>query len=447
MCAGDGEAMMTEEQTAAFEAMKAGKNVFLTGEAGTGKSFVLERYIEWCNEEGKQILAMAPTGIAALNLPGGTTIHRTLGIAPTFCDPNEPVGLPRKVLRQAETIIIDEISMCRIDLFERVVRMIVAAQASSGTKQVILVGDFFQLPPVVTNRDLEAMMAFYPGNPEGYCFKSNFWRGLALEPHVLTVVQRTAEADYLAALNAARRGDASCVEFFNKRAVSKREKAPDDALWLCVRNATADKINESRLNALKGKKTLFKATSKGTLGNGDKPTSDELALKAGARVMAVVNDRSADRKYLNGSMGKVLSIEKDGVVVRFDNGNVVLVEPFTWKMEKAVVVDKEDEETGEMVKRISLETVGSFSQIPLRLAWAMTIHKAQGQTLTCPVAVETNVFASGQLYVGISRSTRSDDLTIYPKMDARELHVRRDVQEFYDGIAGGAYALDAASLS
>lgn len=437
--------VLTDEQEAALEAMCSGRNVFLTGEAGTGKSLVLERFIKQCRKERREVLAMAPTGIAALNLPGGTTIHRTLGIPPTFCDPNEPLGLPRKVLRQAEVIVIDEISMCRIDLFERVVRMILSAQSSSGTKQVILVGDFFQLPPVVTNRDLEAMMAFYPGNPEGYCFKSNFWNGLALEPHVLTKVQRTAERDYLRALNAARRGDASCVEYFNARAVARREKAPEEALWLCVRNATADRINEERLGRLPGRERVFKAAVSGTIGGGDKPTNDELSLKVGARVMSVLNDPSAKRRYLNGSLGTVVGFEDDEVQVLFDEADEpVAIGAHKWQVNKAVVGEQDDPETGERVKRISLEEVGSFRQVPLRLAWAMTIHKAQGQTITGPVAVETHVFAAGQLYVGISRSTRIEDLTIYPKMEAREVHARRDVLEFYDRIsAEGAYGLEA----
>ncbi|MBQ9005507.1 MAG: AAA family ATPase [Atopobiaceae bacterium] len=149
----------TEDQRRAYQALVDGKNVFLTGEAGTGKSYVLEAFISHCEREHKQILAMAPTGIAALNLTKGTTIHRTLGIPANFCDPNAAIGLPHKVLQRAEVIIIDEISMCRIDLFERVIRMIVAAQAATGTKQVVLVGDFFQLSPVVTQRDLEAVKA------------------------------------------------------------------------------------------------------------------------------------------------------------------------------------------------------------------------------------------------------------------------------------------------
>ena len=432
-------ASFTDDQRLAYQALVDGRNVFLTGEAGTGKSFVLEAFIEHCKRERRQILAMAPTGIAALNLTNGTTIHRTLGIPANFCDPNAPIGLPRKVLQRAEVIIIDEISMCRIDLFERVVRMIVAAQSATGTKQVVLVGDFFQLSPVVTQRDLEAMMAFYPGNPDGYCFKSNFWKGLNLEAHVLRTVHRTVEEEYVAALNLARNGDPSCIPFFNRRAVNDRSKVPADALWLCTRNANADNINAARLANLPGSPAIFVAKKDGNLGKGDAPTSDELPLKVGARVMSVLNDK--DGRFLNGTLGTVVDVGRDGVEVVFDGSfQRVEVGPHTWKVEKAVVVDDKDE-NGDKINRIMLDEVGSFTQLPLRLAWAVTIHKAQGQTIMGPVAVESHAFTCGQLYVGLSRSVRAEDITVYPKIEPRYLKARREIQEFYDEISEGRYEL------
>lgn len=437
----------TEDQRRAYRSLVDGHNVFLTGEAGTGKSYVLEEFIKHCRRDRKQVLVMAPTGIAALNLPGGTTIHRTLNIPASFCDPNEPLGLPLKVLMRAEVIIIDEISMCRIDLFERVVRMVIAAQSSSGTKQIVLVGDFFQLPPVVTPRDLEAMVACYPGNPDGYCFKSNFWKGLALEPHVLSTVHRTVEPAYIEALNQARTGDSTCATFFNRCAVTSREKAPQRALWLCTHNTHADNINARRLGALPGQSYVFKAVMSGKLGKGDMPTAEALPLKVGARVMAVKNHSQG--LYLNGSLGTVVSIDpkKASVGVLFDDAcGVITVEPNKWQVDKAVVVDSKDED-GNRLSRIKLEEVGSFRQLPLRLAWAVTIHKAQGQTIEGPVAVETHAFTSGQLYVGLSRSVRSENLTLYPRIEPRYLHARRDVIRFYDEISQGHYELQPSTAT
>ena len=160
----------TPEQAEALSALRDGRNVFLSGNAGTGKSYVLNAFISDLKARNVDFLALAPTGIAALNLTDGSTIHRTLKIAPGVCAPDGPKG-SRKVLDAAKVIIIDEISMCRIDLFDHVMGMISQSMTRNGAKQVVLVGDFFQLPPVVTERDSALLMKFYPGNLQGWCFK------------------------------------------------------------------------------------------------------------------------------------------------------------------------------------------------------------------------------------------------------------------------------------
>ena len=158
----------TPEQAEALRALRDGRNVFLSGNAGTGKSYVLNAFISDLKARNVDFLALAPTGIAALNLTDGSTIHRTLKIAPGVCAPDGPKG-SRKVLDAAKVIIIDEISMCRIDLFDHVMGMISQSMTRNGAKQVVLVGDFFQLPPVVTERDSALLMKFYPGNLQGWC--------------------------------------------------------------------------------------------------------------------------------------------------------------------------------------------------------------------------------------------------------------------------------------
>ena len=239
----------TPEQAEALSALRDGRNVFLSGNAGTGKSYVLNAFISDLKARNVDFLALAPTGIAALNLTDGSTIHRTLKIAPGVCAPDGPKG-SRKVLDAAKVIIIDEISMCRIDLFDHVMGMISQSMTRNGAKQVVLVGDFFQLPPVVTERDSALLMKFYPGNLQGWCFKSRYWTGFDFEPHVLKTVVRQSAPDFIDNLNRARVGDASCLDYFNAHSKSSRAYLPKDTLVLCANNRIADSINRENVDAL-----------------------------------------------------------------------------------------------------------------------------------------------------------------------------------------------------
>lgn len=248
----------TPEQAEALSALRDGRNVFLSGNAGTGKSYVLNAFISDLKARNVDFLALAPTGIAALNLTDGSTIHRTLKIAPGVCAPDGPKG-SRKVLDAAKVIIIDEISMCRIDLFDHVMGMISQSMTRNGAKQVVLVGDFFQLPPVVTERDSALLMKFYPGNLQGWCFKSRYWTGFDFEPHVLKTVVRQSDPDFIDNLNRARVGDASCLDYFNAHSKSSRAYLPKDTLVLCANNRIADSINRENVDALDAPKVEFAA--------------------------------------------------------------------------------------------------------------------------------------------------------------------------------------------
>ena len=246
------ERTFTPGQAEAMDALLSGRNVFLSGNAGTGKSYVLNAFIEELEEREVPYLAMAPTGIAAQNLHNGTTIHRTLQVGFGVLDPHDEnkKTLTRKVLNKAEVIIIDEVSMCRIDLFERVMNMVLAAKRVSGRKQVVLVGDFFQLPPVVTDDDRKVLMQLWPGNDDGYAFKSQLWKGMDFEPHVLTEVVRQSDPEFIGQLNRARIGDRDCIGYFNERSISDRKRAPEDDLWLCATNRMASTINDERVGEL-----------------------------------------------------------------------------------------------------------------------------------------------------------------------------------------------------
>ena len=267
---------LTEDQRDAYIALKEGRNVFLSGNAGTGKSYVLNRFI-------------------------------------------------------------DEISMCRIDLFDYVMRMISDAQVSSGRKQAVLVGDFFQLPPVVTEDDRAILMKLYPGNFEGWAFESDYWDGFDFEPHILKKVVRQDDPEYIGNLNLARNGDESCIPYFNEHSVSDRKYAPKDALFLCSNNRLASNINTESVSELSGKKYTYQASATGKVNKGDRAADDKITLCAGARVMSLVND--PEGKYVNGSQGTVVKCTKTSVTVAFDANpdEPVKIEAHTWKILKSVV--------------------------------------------------------------------------------------------------------------
>lgn len=430
----------TKGQAEAMEALLSGRNVFLSGNAGTGKSFVLDAFIEELEDSEVPYLAMAPTGIAAINLKNGTTIHRTLQIGHGLLDPHETDrrALTRKVLQKAEVVIIDEVSMCRIDLFERVMNMVLAAGKSTGKKQVVLVGDFFQLPPVVTDADRPILMSWYPGNEEGYAFKSLLWQGMAFEPHVLTEVVRQSDPEFIGELNRARIGDRGCVDYFNARSVSDRHRAPAEDLWLCATNRMASTINEERVEELVkggGKARTYTASTFGDVKQSDKATDDKLRLIEGARVMLLAN--MPDHGLSNGSLGTVVETGDGSVTVDFDDCPYeVEVEPKEWRVLKSTIRDTVGKD-GRPTQELVTDTVGTFTQIPLRLAFAITIHKSQGQTFD-RCAVHTKVFGAGMLYVALSRCTTFDGLTVWPKIERSRLYANQTVIDFYKSLEDAA---------
>lgn len=420
----------TPEQAEAMSALRDGRNVFLSGNAGTGKSYVLNAFIADLKDRNVDFLALAPTGIAALNLTDGSTIHRTLKIKPGVCAPDGVKG-SRKVLDAAQVIIIDEISMCRIDLFDHVMGMIAQSMTRNGAKQVVLVGDFFQLPPVVTDRDSPLLMKFYPGNLQGWCFKSKYWTGFDFEPHVLKTVVRQSEPEFIDNLNRARVGDRSCLDYFNAHSRSSRAYLPKDTLVLCANNRIADSINRENVDALDAPKAEFAATSSGTVNSGDRMAPESIVLCRGARVMSLVN-RSSEG-YVNGTQGTVTAVSADGVTVKFDGVDEEMrIERHRWEINKSEAVVELDEE-GKPVNRVKTAVVGTYTQIPLKLAYAITIHKSQGLTFDA-CCVHTKVFAEGQLYVGLSRVRSVAGLTVFPKIEPNRLIASREVVEFYESL-------------
>lgn len=413
----------TSEQQYAFDIMMKGENVFLTGEAGTGKSYVINEFIRINKEKKKNVLVCAPTGIAAIHI-GGVTIHRSFE-ASTQPQIDKHIRYVPDVVREADIIIIDEISMCRVDLFDFVTRKIAKAEELClQRKQFIVVGDFFQLPPVTTTEDLKVLKEVYPHYDKGFAFESENWQDYHFQFIELKQVMRQSQDRFISQLNKARIGDVDCIEYFNKYA--KKEQI-ENGIILTATNKTAEKINNEELNKIKHKARKYKAFVSGDVKESDKPTFDVIKLKVGARVIILVND-TEDFQYQNGSLGTVMKLSDNSVVVRLDTNQIVTIVPYEWKIENYKIVNEINE--GVEYRRLNKIKVGSFIQMPLKLAYAITIHKSQGQTYD-KVNLLPYSFDCGQLYVALSRVKSIEGLCLIQRMRREHLICNSKVREFY----------------
>lgn len=445
---------LTNEQKEALDLMFSGKNVFLTGKAGTGKSTVLDKFQE------KRLCGcvfLAPTGIAAINIDG-STIHSFFQLKPGLLTPDsiEPIGSQKRIdmIRSVRTIVIDEISMVRSDLFvaiDKRLKEIMMNSSPFGGKQVILVGDFLQLPPVVK----EKTEAEYLDRELGgyYAFQTALWQQADLQCVCLQTVHRQGnDALFMKILNKLRYGELeirdiqleglkrtlNAIEALTRLCV---EVAPLDhpPIYLCTTNRTADSLNQLYQSKLKGEAHVFRAVIRGKFPEGDHPTQETLALKVGARVMTLTNQRTADGEieYVNGEIGVVEDMD-DGenavVRVRLDRGHTVSVQRTKWS--KYEYEPELDANTGKPIVR--QKEVGTFVQIPLKLAYAVTIHKSQGLTLeNVEVKLGNGCFASGQLYTALSRCRDIKNLRIDRPICLADAVIDHAVIDFYREIESG----------
>lgn len=415
----------TEDFKKAFDLMENSKrHLFITGKAGTGKSTLLQYFKQ---RTAKNIAVLAPTGIAAITV-GGATIHSFFRFPPRLIGANEVRKVHGKtpLFKNLDAVVIDEISMVRADLLDGIDASLQLNRNQPGRPfggvQMIFFGDLFQLPPVVNDAELGSYFReVYPGP---YFFHSRALRELELEYLELQKIFRQADRGFTALLDKIRRNEVGESEL---AAINGRREArlPDHPppIVLTTRNHIASAINLNRLGGLRAKEYAYAAEAFGKFENLDEknlPVERNLRLKAGAQVMMVKND--PERRWVNGSMGVVKNLSKDAVEVWID-GEACEVEPVSW--------ETNDYEYNRETKQIEPVPSGRFKQFPVKLAWAITIHKSQGQTFdNVIIDVGDGAFAHGQIYVALSRCRAFEGIRLEKPIRKADILADPDVCEY-----------------
>ena len=428
---------------------RTGVNVFLTGKAGTGKTTFLRRLKE---RSPKRMVVVAPTGVAAINA-GGVTIHSffQFPLAPyipntSFRGSDEKYRFSKEkknIIRTLDLLVIDEISMVRADLLDQidaVLRLHKDKHRPFGGVQLLMIGDLSQLAPVVKESEWALLREHY-ATP--YFFGS---QALQQTQHVtieLSHVYRQTDHTFINILNEVRenRLSAESLALLNDRCIGVSSKSSsedsvhsefkiqdseltDGTIRLTTHNATANRYNEERMDALKGTRFSFKATVTGNFPESSYPAEETLVLKKGCQVMFLKNDSQGSR-YYNGKLGEVTFVDGSKICVRgLEDNTVVEVEPEVWT-NAHYVIDKESKEIREEIE-------GEFRQYPLRLAWAITIHKSQGLTFDHAVLDVNAAFAAGQVYVALSRLRSLDGLVLTAPLSASSVLTDTAVSHYMD---------------
>ena len=426
---------------------ETGISVFLTGKAGTGKTTFLKHIVAGCS---KRLAVVAPTGVAAVNA-GGVTIHSffQLPLCPYLPDVKELVTeyqMPEKnrslrkdrvkILRTLELLIIDEISMVRADILDAIDATLKRYRKNDrpfGGVQLLMIGDVQQLPPVVTESEKPFMDQVYPSP---FFFNSRAFRKLGYIVIELNKIHRQRDAEFTSMLNDIRTGNPSdqTLERLNRR-LDPGFDPPSGEYWirLTTHNHQSDAINREKMDALKGKSMIFKAEIDGNYPESAYPAETELRLKKGAQVMFTRNDTSGNSMYFNGKIGTVTSLDPE-IIVTDENGNEIIVNREKW--------DNVRYEINPETQEIQAVNDGSFTQYPLRAAWAITIHKSQGLTFDRVVIDAGKAFSFGQVYVALSRCRSLDGIVLTTPITRKCTFRNMEVSIFENGYTPENQAIE-----
>lgn len=418
---------------------KTRQSVFLTGKAGTGKSTFLKHL---CETTSKKYVVLAPTGIAAINA-NGSTLHSFFKLPFRPMLPDDPdlslvagrifdffkyKKAHRKLINEVELIIIDEISMVRadtIDCIDRILRVYSGnMRLPFGGKQLVFVGDIFQLEPVVTSDSRDIIFKFYPN---AFFFSANVFHEINLIPVEFTKIYRQTDLKFISILDRIRTGNvlAADLQSLNKQ-YNSSFVPPDDSMFitLATRRDNVDYINDKKMNELETPEFISYGEVEGDFPESSLPTAKELVLKEHAQVMFIRNDIQWPRRWVNGSLGIISYIDDmENVYVQMEDGREVQVELETWRNYRYKYNEKE--------RKIEEEIIGTYTQLPLKAAWAITVHKSQGLTFNNVIVDFTGgVFAGGQSYVALSRCTSLEGMVLKKTITKSDVFIRQEIIEF-----------------
>lgn len=419
---------INDEFKSAFDLMEYTKEcLFITGKAGTGKSTLLKYFKA---NTGKKIIVLAPTGVAAINV-GGQTIHSFFRLPPKIIQKDTIKRLRDKsLIKNLDMVIIDEVSMVRSDLMDGIDYALRLNRGKMKTPfggvQMVFFGDLFQLSPVVENEARQLLEERYLSP---YFFSAKVFDDCHIRAIELSTIYRQKDTSFMELLNRVRNKEHTKedLDTLNKRVredatVSKK----DSTVILTTTNILANTINQDRLSKLSGKEITYEAKAFGKFEESTYPTNASLKLKKGAQVILLKND--PDKRWVNGTLAKVIALSKDSIVVDI-NGLTYDVPVVKWQKIEYSYNEAED--------KIEAEVVGDFAQYPIKLAWAITIHKSQGQTFDKVIIdMGHGAFTHGQLYVALSRCTCMDGIRLKRPVTHSDIIFDQRIYEFNDRFAG-----------